>query len=154
MFGRLLGWYAIYTFLGLLPLTEFCQVQNSLYVQVLRSHILAALLHGTPAAGASQTLRSGTRNGITELSQRAPPICGWAAITLGIGPHCSCILFASEHKLCILNSRTDRVADTCPVITSANNKTRQMPITQSQHHTHNHLKPATLLKYITKPIRK
>jgi len=37
-----------------------------------------------------------TRNGITELSQRAPPIFGRAAITLGIGPsvfsldrHCS-----------------------------------------------------------------
>jgi len=26
-------------------------VQNSLYVQVLRSPILAALLHGSPAAG-------------------------------------------------------------------------------------------------------
>ena len=34
---------------GLLPLTEFCQVQNSLCVQVLRCPILAALLHGTRA---------------------------------------------------------------------------------------------------------
>jgi len=64
-------------------------VQNSLYVQVLRSRILAALLHGTPAAGVSQTLRRGTRNGIAELSQRVPPIFGRAAITLGIGPHSS-----------------------------------------------------------------
>jgi len=40
-------------FWGLLPLTEFCYVQNSLCVQVLRSPILAALLHGTPAAGVS-----------------------------------------------------------------------------------------------------
>ena len=47
------------------------------------------LLHSTPAAGLSQTLRRGTRNGITELSQTAPPIFGWAAITLGIGPHSS-----------------------------------------------------------------
>ena len=31
----------------------------------------------------------GTRNGITELSQKAPLIFGWAAITLGIGPHSS-----------------------------------------------------------------
>jgi len=58
-----------------------------------RSPILAALLHSTPAAGVSQTLRRGrpTRNGITELSQRAPPISllGWVAITLGIGPHSS-----------------------------------------------------------------
>jgi len=68
-------------------LTEFCQVPHSLYVQVLRSPILAALRHGTPAVGVSQTLRRDTRNGITELSHRAPPIFGRAAITLVIGPH-------------------------------------------------------------------
>ena len=59
-------------------------MQNSLYVQVLRSPVLAALLHGTPAAG---KLRRGARNGITE--ERAPPIFGRAAITYGIGPHSS-----------------------------------------------------------------
>jgi len=64
-------------------------MQDSLYVQVLRSPVLAALLHGTPAAGVSQTTRRGTRNGITSLSQRAPPIFGWAVITLGIGTHSS-----------------------------------------------------------------
>jgi len=58
----------IYTFGCSCPLTEFCQVQNSLCVQVLRSPILAALLHGTGAVGVSQTLRRGTRNRITELS--------------------------------------------------------------------------------------
>jgi len=63
--------------------------ENSLCVQVLRSPILAALLHGTGAVGISQTLQRGTRNGITELSQRAPPIFGWAAITLGNGTHSS-----------------------------------------------------------------
>ena len=57
----------IYISGGSCPLTEFCPVQNSLYVQVLRSLILTALLHGTPAAGVSQSLRRGTRNGITEL---------------------------------------------------------------------------------------
>jgi len=74
---------------GLLPLMEFCQVQNSLCIQFLRPPILAALLQGTRAASISQHLRHATRNGITELSQRAPctPIFGWAAITLGIGPH-------------------------------------------------------------------
>ena len=93
IFGRLLSWYTIYTFWGLLPpdLTEFCHVQNSLCVQVLRSPILAALLHGTPAAGLSQTAVSYKEwnNGITELSQTAPPIFGRAAIRLGIGPHSS-----------------------------------------------------------------
>jgi len=78
-----------YTFWGLLPLTEFCQLQYSRYVQVLRSPILAALLHGTPAAAVCQTLFRGKRNGIMELSQRAPPIFGWATITLGISPHFS-----------------------------------------------------------------
>jgi len=66
----------VYIFGGSCPLAEVCQVQNSLCIQVLPSPILAALLHGTPAAGISQTLRRGTRNGITELSQRAPPIFG------------------------------------------------------------------------------
>jgi len=58
-------------------------------VQILRFRILAAFLHGTPAAGVSQTLRRGTSNGTTKLSQRAPPIFERAAITLGISPHCS-----------------------------------------------------------------
>jgi len=40
-----------------------------------------------------QTSWHGTKNGITELSQTAPPIFGWAAITLGIGPHSSFKLF-------------------------------------------------------------
>jgi len=53
---------------GSCPVTEFCQVQNALFVQVLRSPIFAALLHGTRAVGVSQTLRRGTRMGITELS--------------------------------------------------------------------------------------
>ena len=80
-------------FWGLCLVAEFCQVQNSLCVQVLFSLILAALLHGTPAAGVSWTLWHGTRNGNTELSQRALPIYGWAAITLGIDPHSSCVYF-------------------------------------------------------------
>jgi len=47
----------IYIFGGSCPIIEFCQVQNSLYVQVLRSSILAALLYGTRVVGVSQTLR-------------------------------------------------------------------------------------------------
>jgi len=59
--------YYIYIFRGSCSLTEFCQVQNSLCVQVLHSPVLAALLHGTGAVGISQTLQHGTRNGIMEL---------------------------------------------------------------------------------------
>ena len=60
MFGRLHDCYTIYYTLlgGSCPLMEFCQVQNSPTVQVLRSPIFAALLHVTPAAGVSQTVRS------------------------------------------------------------------------------------------------
>ena len=60
--------YYIYIFGDSCLLTEFCQVQNSHCVQVLRSPISAALLHGTRTVGVSQTLRRGTRNGITEFS--------------------------------------------------------------------------------------
>jgi len=74
-------------FRRLLPLTKFRRVQNSRCVQVLRSPILAALLHGIPAAGSAKLC--GVAQGIMELSQRASPIFGWAAITLGIGPHSS-----------------------------------------------------------------
>jgi len=45
----------IYTLGGSCPLTEFCHVQNWLCLQVLRSPILAGLLHGTRAVGVSQT---------------------------------------------------------------------------------------------------
>jgi len=91
IFGHLLGWYTIYTFWGLLPPDRILpRAKFTLCPSLaLRSRILAALLHGTPAAGHSQTLRHDTKNGITELSQRAPPIFGWAAITLGIGSHSS-----------------------------------------------------------------
>jgi len=89
MFGRLLRCYTIYTFLGPCPLTEFCNVQNSVCVQVLSSPILEALLHDTRAAAVSQRSWRGARNGITELSQRVPPIFGWEATTLAIGPHSS-----------------------------------------------------------------
>jgi len=106
MFDHLLGWYTIYTFSGALAsaVGEFCHVQNSLCVQVLRSPILAALLHGTPAAGVSQSLRHGTRNGITKLSQRAPLIFGWAAIALGIGSHSSSFLVSGQLSRQIINA--------------------------------------------------
>jgi len=94
---------------GYCPLTEFHHVQNSLCVQVLRSPVLAALLHGTPAASISQTLRRGTRNGITELLQKVPPIFSWAAITFGIGQHssvCVCIYrSAIKPELCCIHGR-------------------------------------------------
>jgi len=82
----------IYMSEGSCPLTEFCQLQNSLCIQVLRSPMLAALLHGTRAAVFSQTLWRGTRNGIMELLQRAPTM-------LAGRPSCT----ASAHILLIFH---------------------------------------------------
>jgi len=55
----------IYIFGGSCPLTEFCHVKNSLYVETLHSPILAVLLHSTRAVSVSQTLHRGifTRQG-------------------------------------------------------------------------------------------
>ena len=58
---------------GLLTAEMCWQVWGTL-ANVNGFRILAALLHRIPAAGVSKTLRRGTRIGITELSQRAPPI--------------------------------------------------------------------------------
>jgi len=64
-------------------------------------------------SGVSQSLRRGTRNGSTELSQRTPPMFGWAAMTLGIGPHSS-LLFPlpnlSGHLLDVYHTTTHGVA--------------------------------------------
>jgi len=93
MFGRLLGWYTVYTFSGavapdrILPGAKFTTSKSCL-------PMLAALLYGTPAAGISKTLRCRTTYAVMELLQRAPPILGRAAITLGIGPHSSLYLFS------------------------------------------------------------
>jgi len=76
----------IYIFGGSCPMTEYCPIQNSLYVQVLRSPMLVALLHSTPAAGVGQTLRRRAKNRITELSQRASAIFGTAAMHTGYRP--------------------------------------------------------------------
>ena len=51
---------------GILPGAEFILHQSLAFSY---GGLLAALLHGTPAAGVSRTLLRGTRNGITELSQ-------------------------------------------------------------------------------------
>ena len=84
MFGRFLGWYTICTFLRSCPLTEFCQVQNSLCVQVLHYPILAALLHGTRAVGVSQTLRRGifARQGGHPVRHLAVELCSFVCISI------------------------------------------------------------------------
>ena len=61
------------------PLTaEIGSVIRGTPPNVDRFRVLAALPHGTLVVGVSQTLG---------VEQRAPPIFGRAAITLGIGPN-------------------------------------------------------------------
>jgi len=69
-FARCLAvsWAATYIFGGSCPRKEFCQVQNSRYFEVLHSPTLAALLHRTPAAGVSATLRHGACKAVTGLA--------------------------------------------------------------------------------------
>jgi len=52
-----------------------------------RFRVLAALLHGTLVVGVSQTACG--------VEQRAPPVVGRAAITLGIGPRSSFVYFTA-----------------------------------------------------------
>ena len=65
-------------------LVHYLFIFGSCPVQVLRSPILTALLHGT---------RLGTSAKLCGVEQRTPPILGRAAITLGIGPHASFFVF-------------------------------------------------------------
>jgi len=62
--------YTIYTFTGLLPPDGILPRAKFTLRPSLRSPILAALVHGTPAAGISQTLRRDTRNGIRNFRRR------------------------------------------------------------------------------------
>jgi len=95
---------------------EFCQVQNSLCVQVLRSPILAALAYCTALEQwTSAKLRRGARNGITELwllviFNTGRHLYSPAAITLGIGPHfsyyyCDSGVFFGKNKETVKNRR-------------------------------------------------
>ena len=70
MFGRLLVWYTrpIYIFWGRLPPDGIFPGEKFTLGLCRRLAILYwQLLHGTPAAGVSQTLQRGTRNGITKF---------------------------------------------------------------------------------------
>jgi len=73
---------------GILPRAKFT-LRQTLAFSYIGSVIITTVMYGTRAVGVSESVRRRTSNGITELSQRAPPIFSWAAITLGIGTHSS-----------------------------------------------------------------
>jgi len=86
--------YCIYIFGGSCPLMIFCQVQNSLCVQVWHSPILATLLHGTGTVGIAKLC--GMVQGMelwnlhsSSFSTEGTTYMPRASITLGIGPHSS-----------------------------------------------------------------
>jgi len=93
MLDRLLCRYPIfhyiYIFGGSCLLREFCQLQNSLCVQVLRSLILTALLQGTGTVACGKLCGVILGMELRNFRTWAQPIFGWAAITFGIGPHSS-----------------------------------------------------------------
>jgi len=163
MFGCLLRWYrpTIYLFGGSCPVPEFCQLQNSLCVQVFRSPILAALLHGTRAVGVSQSVRRGTRNGIAELLQRAPPIFGsfaeyrwrpsrWASAHILVfffsrilsGRRLECLPYF--HTWCGLSANLECRSEMCCTRLAENTGRKK---SQSAHHR------TTLLGYIFATIK-
>jgi len=74
LFPRLVHY--IFLFGGSGPVTEFCQVQSSLCIQVLHSPILAALLHGAQVVGISQTLRHWAE-GATYIQQGGHHLGHW-----------------------------------------------------------------------------
>ena len=80
IFGRLLGWYAVYTFLAALaPWRNFARCK------IHCAPKSCILLYWQRYCTALEQWASAKLS----VDQRAPPIFGRAAITLGIGPHSS-----------------------------------------------------------------
>jgi len=100
MLGRLLGWYTIYYihFRGFLPPDGILSgIKFTLCPSLAFSYIDSVTArHSSSGRQPNFFLRLGSRNWITEFSQRAPPIFGWVAITLGIGAHSSVFLILSR----------------------------------------------------------
>ena len=88
--------HCIYIFGGSWPVTEFCPVQNSLYVQVLRSSILYWHRYCTALQQRASAKLCGMVQGMELRNfRRQRHRDGWAAVTLGIGSH------SSKNLVCI-----------------------------------------------------
>jgi len=104
MFGRTLYIH----FRGLLPPDGISQRAKFTLRPSIAFSYIGSVTARFSSSGVSQTLRRGTRNGITELSQRAPPIFGWTAITLRIDPQSS-LVSGFTYK-----TRQSRIGDFAP----------------------------------------
>jgi len=78
MFGRFQGWYTIYTFWWLLPPNEILPGAKF----TLRPSLAISYIGSVTARHSSSGHQANCG-----VQQRAPPIFGRAAITLGIGPY-------------------------------------------------------------------
>jgi len=74
MFGRLLGCYTIIHSRGLLSPDGISPREKFTLLPSLAFAYIGSVTARHSSSGVSQTLRHGTRNGITELSHRAPLI--------------------------------------------------------------------------------
>ena len=101
MFGRLLDWYTIYRSSGAFASGGILPRAKLTLRPSLAFSYIGNVTARHSSSGRQPNLWCGTGNGIIELSQTAPPIFGWAAITLGIGPHSSFYTFdcSSCHPL-------------------------------------------------------
>ena len=97
VFGHILSCYTIYTLPpdGISPSAKFTLRPSLVFCYI------GSVTARHSSSGVSQTLLRGTRNGITERSQRAPPTFGWAVITLGIVPHSSFVFSLTAPPLCV-----------------------------------------------------
>jgi len=85
---RLVHYVGLYIFRGSWRLTEFLPRPKFTVRASLEFCYTSNVTTRHSSSGRQPNFaRRGTRNGIMELSQTAPPIFGWAAITLGIGQH-------------------------------------------------------------------
>jgi len=77
----------VYTFRGCCSLMEFCPMQNILYVQLLQFSYIGSVTAHHSSSGNQPNSAAWYRewNYWTFAEGGAPPIFGWAAITLGIG---------------------------------------------------------------------
>ena len=89
MFGHLLGWYTIYTFLmellppdGILPHVKFTMHPSVAFLYIGSATAWHSHSRHQPNCGVVQGMEL-----LNFCMQKAPPIFGWVAITLGIGPH-------------------------------------------------------------------
>jgi len=106
-------------FPGLLPRNGILPRAKFTFRPSLAFSYIGSVTARHASSGRARKFAARTRNGITELSQTVPLILGWAAITLGIGPHSSYHIssFITEvvtrnfnrlinnQKLCELSSR-------------------------------------------------